>query len=149
MKRNAFRFAVTLSLTLMLAGLTVLANPDLRVRATIPFEFSVGSKTLPAGKYIVKPVSDNGLLVLQNVDDRRQTAMVHTSGLRAVPGQEQSRIVFRKYGDQYFLSQIWPGGIAAGFESGQSVHERELIKGANKHLARTTTKPETVSVPAQ
>ncbi|MFN7948332.1 MAG: hypothetical protein U0Z53_23475 [Blastocatellia bacterium] len=149
MKRNTFRFAAILSLALMLTASVVFANPDLKIKATIPFEFSVGSRTLPAGKYILKPVNNEGLLVIQNVDNQRLVALLSTSNIQAIPGQEQSRLVFRKYGDQYFLGQVWPGGIAAGFQSGKSDRERELLKAPNKNLARRSTSPENVTVTAQ
>lgn len=149
MKRNTFRFAAILSLALMLAASVVFANPDLRIKATIPFEFSVGSQTLPAGKYILKPLNNNGLLVIQGADDHHLAAIINTSGVQAIPGQEQARLVFRKYGDQYFLGQVWPGGVAAGYQSGKSDRERELLKAPNKNLARRSTSPENVTVTAQ
>jgi hypothetical protein len=45
----------------------------------------------------------------------------------AVPS-ETSRLVFRRYGDQYFLAQIWMAGETSGHELPISRREAELAK---------------------
>ncbi len=149
MKRNTFRFAAILSLALMLTASIVFANPEMRIKATIPFEFSVGSQTLPAGQYIVRPLNNNGMLMIQSADDHHRTALINTSSVQALPGQERARLVFRKYGDQYFLGQVWPGGDAVGYQSARSGRERALLQAPNKNLAQRSVSPESVTVAAQ
>ncbi len=48
--------------------------------------------------------------------------------VRANETQEQTRLVFHKHGEQYFLSQIWTPGGSTGRELTMSRAERELAK---------------------
>jgi hypothetical protein len=48
--------------------------------------------------------------------------------VRANQTQEETKLVFHKYGDQYFLSQIWTPGGNTGRELLMPRFERELAK---------------------
>ena len=72
------------------------------VKADVPFDFTVGNKLVPAGTYTISAVSDN-VIEIQNRD--AHVAMLS----RTNPDEKQSKsgkLVFTKYGDQYFLSEI-------------------------------------------
>jgi hypothetical protein len=58
-------FAFALSIIMLGLGVNANAQSEGTVFATIPFDFEVGGKTLPAGTYTVSKVSDNsrGLLI--------------------------------------------------------------------------------------
>ena len=76
---------------------------DRAVRATVPFDFTVGDKLLPAGTYTITTASSD-VIELRNYDK-------HVTILSAAtPDNKESRngskLVFDKYGDQYFLSEI-------------------------------------------
>lgn len=73
------------------------------LKADIPFAFTVGRTFLPAGEYTISsPLS--GVVHVSN-DDRRLAAMVTT-----FPGDHshdsQVKLVFNKYGSEYFLHRI-------------------------------------------
>ena len=73
-----------------------------RVKASIPFNFVVGSNKLPAGTYTFSS-PDNVALDVQN-DKRHATVL---SSVRADDVKsEKVRLIFNMYGDQYFLSKI-------------------------------------------
>src|ERR1700751_877266 len=75
------------------------------VRATMPFNFTVGNKSLPAGTYTILQVRDN------LVEIRNQDGSAMTLSATYPYGQSSSKavVVFNKYGDQYFLHQIAGG----------------------------------------
>ena len=50
--------------------------------------------------------------------------------VRANQTQEETKLVFHRYGDQYFLSQIWTVGANSGRELLMPRLERELAKNA-------------------
>src|SRR5271170_6782011 len=73
------------------------------VRANVPFDFTVGGKHLPAGNYSF--VSDrNDTIVVRNYDARIEVLSMTFDTEK--PAANYSRLVFNKYGDQYFLSEI-------------------------------------------
>ena len=62
MKRQALSVISLLSL-LLVAGLAIAQTSH--VRANVPFNFTVGSKTLPAGTYDIRASSDPKVLLVQ------------------------------------------------------------------------------------
>jgi hypothetical protein len=89
--------------------------------ATIPFSFSFGDKEMPRGEYRIL-VSDHGIVQLRS--DRGEVWALARS---AEPeSRNNGALVFRRYGDLYFLAKIaWLG---AAVEMPQSKIEREVAK---------------------
>jgi hypothetical protein len=87
-----------------------MAQEEYPVRATMPFNFTVGNKSLPAGTYTILQVRDD-LVEIRNQDGKvatLSTAYPYT----AVPYSQVSSkavVVFNRYGSQYFLHQIAGG----------------------------------------
>ncbi len=97
-------------------------------RARIPFAFTASDKTLPAGVYDVERVgSHREVLLLRG--DRGGVAFMGSS--RVSNSAEKSRLVFRRYGDSYFLHEVWiGGGRRIGYTVPESKTERALRAGA-------------------
>lgn len=83
------------------------------VRASIPFAFTVGQQTLPAGDYLI---SMNGPAMLRVAHLGGPDAV----GLMAAPinGVEKvsPRLIFHRYGEKYFLAQVWVGELNLGHQ---------------------------------
>lgn len=128
MKKQTLRRFTVLSFLLMLTAVTVSAQSE-RIRVAMPFSFIVGQKTLPAGEYNLEPNREGSdyFWLLQNRDGHA-TVLFATDPVRASETQEQARLVFHKYGGQYFLSQIWTPGGNAGRELPMPRLERQLAK---------------------
>lgn len=105
-KGIALVLALVLSPALAVGALFPPAQGDLC--ANIPFEFIVGSKVLPAGNYVVRINNETGLVEV--CEDGIYCESVVTSPVEAVQAPAQAELAFRKYGEQYFLSQIWSTG---------------------------------------
>ena len=131
MKRQALRTFTMLSLVLLLTAVSVSAQSERSGVLNIPFNFIVGGKTLPAGEYTVEPNRrDFDKVWLVQSRDGRKSILFVTMSVRANETQENTRLVFHKLGDQYFLSQIWTTGDATGRELAPPRMERELAKNA-------------------
>jgi len=89
--------------------------------ADIPFTFSVAGTTLPAGRYIVNQKSD--IIRIFNRQVRGLYVPVHPA-LRTK--SDGSKLVFHRYGDQYFLSAVWVTGDNTGKELFPSEAERQF-----------------------
>src|SRR5215469_1431880 len=90
--------------------------------ADVPFAFSAAGQNLPAGHYIIKPERSNMIRILGN---HNQSVFVPTyAALRTQI--EGSKLVFHRYGDSYFLSQLWITGSTSGKELYPSKAEHEL-----------------------
>ncbi len=106
---------------------------SVRLTANIPFEFTIGNKTLPAGDYMIMNGSDPYALMFQGKQGH-VGALVLTKREDVVPTDHPERITrlqFNKYGDRYFLSKVDDGWVGSGFVVRPSRPERELEKTAS------------------
>jgi hypothetical protein len=98
MKRN-FAFALIGLSTLAACGKAVAQEPA--VKATVPFEFTVGGRLLPADTYTI--TASSGVLFVKSVGGRYSAITTASYDNRSVEG---GKLVFNKYGDQYFLHEV-------------------------------------------
>lgn len=104
----------------------------------IPFDFVAGGTKLPAGEYTVgRAGMSNSFVVLRQSDDPGTSAMILTNAAERTQAKSQPTLVFHRYGDRYFLSQVWNGGEIRGRELMKSAAEKEVAK-----LAKLETKGE-------
>lgn len=104
-----------------------------RMHANVPFAFSVGEKTLPAGVYtlsVVNPNSDRQALQIRS-ENGRFSAIIQTSAVSA-HHVDATKLVFRRYGDHYFFAQVEVAGDATTLVASRSRSER----AARRALAR-------------
>ncbi|MBL8292996.1 MAG: hypothetical protein JNN08_14215 [Bryobacterales bacterium] len=93
--------------------------------AKIPFDFTVNNLTLPAGEYSIEEAME-GIQAVRSTRGDFLTAfalayptVVNRAGL--------AQLVFRKYGDKYFLAEFWTplNGDVIAFRKCRK--ERELV----------------------
>jgi len=118
---------------MMIIAASVSANAqslNYRLTANIPFDFSVGGEKLPAGKYwINRAQQSNGDTVVQiRSTDLHSNLVRFTIPVLASTPAKNSSLVFRRYGDEYFLAEIWPMGSETGRELPKTRAERELAR---------------------
>lgn len=112
------------------------------ITANIPFEFNVGDKSLSAGQYAVARSSSDGTQL--RISNRDESASRLTQTVIASEPKEQSVLVFNRYGDRYFLSQVW----IAGEKQGRQMMKSGGEKAIELELAKNNSKAETVIVVA-
>jgi hypothetical protein len=97
------RFAAIVLLGLATLGMVNRATAeDHQARVTIPFDFSFGRMLLPAGTYTI--TSPNQITVVLNNGIR--SAAVLRSAVAEEDHSGIDKLVFHKFGDQYFLRVI-------------------------------------------
>jgi len=76
------------------------------MRVAIPFDFHVGNKTLPAGDYIVYKQGDT----IQLSDSNGHSAFVLSNAVKNPTVNAENQLVFSRYGEESFLSEVrWLG----------------------------------------
>jgi len=124
MYKHAYQVLLALPL---FAGLMVPASQaQSMLRADIPFDFVVGDKRLPSGEYHVKPINPAATLVQSK--DGSSAAIVLTTAVQAGKISDVGKLVFNRYGDQYFLSKIWAASSDTGRQLPKSRLEREVAQ---------------------
>jgi hypothetical protein len=124
MKMKIFSVAATaLFLSTIFVGQCRAQNP---MKVEVPFAFSVGSNALAAGQYEVFRAfpGDDGIQMIRRTDG---SASVMALTLPADRTSEAGKceLIFHRYGNEYFLSQIWTGE-RLGQAIRESNREKEL-----------------------
>lgn len=124
MKMKLFAGAAALLLSVVAAGNCFAQQPALSVN--IPFAFQAGSQTLPAGEYRVETVlnSSGCMQRIRQVNGGASAVMV-TISVDSSKGAPEPELLFNRYGDKYFLWQIWTGDDS-GRQLFKSHREKEL-----------------------
>lgn len=82
------------------------------VQVSIPFQFSVDGVTLDAGIYSVAMANERGVTIRSA--SGKQALVVLTNAVENGTEVTAPKLVFHKYGDQYFLTQTWLGRSETG-----------------------------------
>ena len=145
-KQTARTFAVALGLLMLLGAFTVAhARTGRRAVVQVPFDFYAGQRQLPAGRYTVRPVSQDGAKMLRRQsEDGRPAATVMTNADAGQAPAGGPGLTFRQYGDHYFLATVFITGASAGRELPASKAEKRLRTELRARAADTESK--TVSV---
>jgi hypothetical protein len=127
--RKRLIFCVTmLALALPLLAASVSAQ-DRELVVNIPFNFTACREILPAGKYKVRPItSANTNVLLMRSADNRSAEIVCTHDLQGTKPVSTGKLIFNRYGEQYFLAEMWFPGRQTGNQLIKSEKEEALIK---------------------
>jgi hypothetical protein len=98
------------------------------VKANVPFDFMVGNEVLPAGEYLVTPQGSANQAILIRSTDSKNAVMTVTSRCASANPSKDTKLVFHRLGDRYFLSQVWAQGYSQGRELRKSSAEIEMAK---------------------
>jgi hypothetical protein len=115
-----------IGLGLLLATASAYAQTGL-VKASIPFSFIVEKTMLPPGNYSLHGLSaGNGRVMTIQSADRKFTKMVLPNSCESKDVANTTRLVFHRYGDQYFLAEVWMEGKDLGQQVARSRFEQEV-----------------------
>jgi hypothetical protein len=109
-------------------------SPTGLAEANIPFAFQTPSQTMPAGKYRIDRESTN-LLRLEGPGVAGGFVVTHEAVKSHAP--DHGVLVFERYGDTYYLRQIWTAGNNTGLECAKGRHEKESMLAKNKPAPST------------
>lgn len=97
---------IKLTLTLLAAAVLTLPLNAQAVRVDVPFEFAVGSTTAPPGQYLIEYQAGSPVMTIAG-RDRDSKYYTNLLGGIEVPNRDaQQKLIFHRYGDQYFLAEI-------------------------------------------
>lgn len=111
-------------LILMLLGLSGLVHAQISttIKASVPFVFVANARTIPAGECTIAVVVSNGMTRL-SISSGKQHFYILPNADTAT--SQETALVFRRYGDRYFLAGIKRTG-GTGYELHASSLETEL-----------------------
>ena len=119
-----------------------------RTRFNIPFDFAFGEKKLSAGEYSIgRVLSSSGDATLSIADGNgRAKAFILSQAAVRLNATNKATLVFHRYGDEYFLSQVWAKGSLVGRSLTKTRAERELERKAQDNQIAANQGPELITV---
>jgi len=129
MNNRIFNMLKAFGACAVLAVSCLSAQSDHKTTAAVPFDFMVGNRHMPAGTYDI--TSGQSTLLVRGEDNGSASFAIAISAY-AAKTQEQAKLVFKRYGDRYFLSQVWYPGSDQGRQLQVSKVERELAMNSAK-----------------
>jgi hypothetical protein len=138
MKRNSISYSSLVLLSLLLSATGAYAQS---ARANVPFAFKVGAKQMPAGTYTVRTEIGSSIVMVHNV---QTGASALAMGRWEAPTKKTDKLIFRRYGSQYFLTAILGGEGSQGIVFPSTKREKALQEVAEAP-ANTTNNVEIAS----
>lgn len=138
MARQLVKGMTMLLLIVAVAFVTAIvsANAQSRsARANIPFEFVVGTKTLHAGSYSVTAMPGDSRVRISSDEESVLRLAINAESSKPA---EKGKLVFRRYGNRYFLAEVWN----AGEQYGQQLLKSKEEKAIERELASIPSKRE-------
>ena len=125
--RRAFALPI-LFLLLTVSSVSVFGQSDRQTVVNIPFNFIVGDKSLSAGQYILeRNKRDNDTVwVITRKDTGAGRKVFLTISSRSDNPAEDTKLVFHRYENYYFLTSFSVAGSNTGRELQMSDRERNL-----------------------
>jgi hypothetical protein len=117
---TVFAIAVCLLSSFAIAGTA--SAQDHAARATVPFNFNVGDKWVPAGTYIItEDLKNPDELFIRSEDGK---VVLLSLARNDDPRSGAGKLVFAKYGDQYFLHEVLCSVCGVNVAFPDSKHEK-------------------------
>jgi hypothetical protein len=108
------------------ASCTYLQAQVLDAHANVPFDFWLGQKLMPAGEYSIYHTS-SGVVWIRGEDRERSGAVFLAQRISRPTARDEARLQFTRYGETYFLSEIWNPYQSNGYGVPKSPREKELL----------------------
>jgi hypothetical protein len=112
-------------LTVALCVVAAQAQTTTMLKGDVPFSFNIGDRSLPAGEYTVKSL-DREIEAWYDTNGRG-LFFVRTLPMGDVADASTTKLVFHRYGDQYYLAEVCNEGT--GHELIPSRSQRQIAKG--------------------
>ncbi len=145
-KISLFITLFTLAALLMVQYSPLQASLRAEAKATIPFNFFLKNKLMPAGDYTVtNDDSTQGLLLIQNTDKPDYALSLFLIQTPIIP-LESGKLIFHKYGDKYFLAEVWDPNLDAKFVAFPSTDEKKARKALEETSSISRGAPDVVAI---
>jgi hypothetical protein len=118
-------FALLFTMGIVLCTLATANAEELKV--SVPFDFVVSGKTLPAATYVIRESLPNNDRALAVVGEGTGAFAIATDMNTGVKG---TKLVFHRIGDQYFLSDVV--NLSGTLHFAVSAREEQLARSRNQ-----------------
>jgi hypothetical protein len=138
MKHNILIVSAALTFLAVASAHAQTAN---KIKANIPFDFEAGVVKLKAGAYTIERIETNQI-VLTSSDRKLEAFALAPKQLQRTRSDARGKLVFHRYGDLYFLAEVW----VSRYTDGNGFYPSGAERRAGKELAKSKAKPEMTEI---
>ncbi len=133
---------ILVSLFLFAAATSLFAQMDIRplMKVNVPFQFSVGDHSMPAGEYLISSVQPERTIRISSVHGKN-SAILAVSPLYKQSPSAKTFLTFNRYSGSYFLAEV----DTAGQDVARTLPHGKL----EAEIARKDAAPDTTIVLAE
>lgn len=106
------------------------------VAVNVPFDFQIGAKTMPAGIYRIDMPNQHVILLRGSAHDANRFASTIPE-ISTTP-RYSGKVVFHRYGNRYFLHEVWTAGSDTGRECLPTKEEKAMQVAQNPSVSDGT-----------
>jgi len=120
------KYLLTIALALPLLMTAAASAKIVHMRVMVPFNFIAAGTTLPAGEYDIQSFGTEGKLL--SIHNRNSSAgiLVFSNSCESLNASSHTKVVFHRFGDRYFLAELWVQGHNTGNQVAPASHEKEV-----------------------
>jgi hypothetical protein len=106
-------------------------------RVTVPFDFTIGQTQMSADTYEINPLAHDAILIRDTKSATSALSMVRSE--RSRNSDSETKLVFNRYGDKYFLSHVSRGfgGDVMQLPTSKLEKEVRIASSGVSHPGRT------------
>lgn len=147
MKRTIIALSIAMAALLMPSVVSHGSGQfEVTLTAKIPFGFTVCREQLAAGTYTIKHPPGSGHTLVVKGEDNRSVDIACVSTIQSAKPATEAKLIFNRYGDQYFLAEAWWAGDTVGHALVKTEKEQALIKEFSGDTSKGAKKPEKVII---
>jgi len=120
------KYLLTIALALPLLMTAAASAKAVHMRVIVPFNFIAAGTTLPAGEYDIQSFGTEGKLL--SIHNRNSSAgiLVFSNSCESLNASSHTKVVFHRFGDRYFLAELWVQGHNTGNQVAPASYEKEV-----------------------
>jgi hypothetical protein len=103
------------------------------VEANIPFQFHAGNTKFPAGQYHIHVLDNTDLSIMEitSMDDSI-SAVFQVRDAESKSDPSKTELIFNKYGNRYFLAELFDEGNPNGSQVLESQYEKRISQATTR-----------------
>jgi hypothetical protein len=119
-------------IALLALGAASVGESQTLVSANVPFSFHACGTSFAAGAYrFSRPAAGVPAWLIRSKDANTAPCLLLSRNAGVAEHEPVSKLVFHRYGNTYFLAQVWTSLESTVSEFPPSKREREIVAGAD------------------
>jgi len=123
------RTIAVVGVLLAMASLSVAQSRSAVLKVNVPFRFFVMDKLFPAGECTVQRTGEHGDALVFRAANLHLVQMQLVNSREVAGKIDASKLVFHRYGDEYYLTEVWSAGDDRASRLMEGSREMQLARG--------------------